>query len=88
MYGYENGDDMIKKCDICGKEYEDNGYYRQFTIICQIPKLPERSNTIKPTLCPDCAWKTSAVVQFVWEFPEFVEEIRHNVFGIGRKDND
>ncbi len=79
---------MIKKCDVCGKEYKDDGYYKQFTIIDETPKFPERSSTIKPILCPECAWKVVAIVQFIWEFPGFVDEIQRNVFGIGRKDND
>jgi len=79
---------MIKKCDVCGKEYEDDGHYGQFTVISEVPKCPERSITMKPILCPMCAWKICAVVQFIWDFPSFVDEIERNVFGIGRKDDD
>lgn len=75
MYGYKNGDAMIKKCEICGKEYEDDGYYRQFTIICETPKFPERSHTIKPTLCPECAWKTFTAMELPYYYPDFLDRI-------------
>lgn len=79
---------MIKKCDVCGKEYKDDGYYANFTIIKEYPKIPNKSETMKPTLCPQCAHRICAIVGFMWEFPKFVDEIEHNVYGIGREDND
>ena len=45
---------MIKTCDVCHKNWEDDGHYSSVTIILNKSKNIDSSTTISPTLCPVC----------------------------------
>lgn len=68
---------MIKKCECCGKEYEDNEKYTQISIRFDGGVESKNPLIIKPVLCPECAWKFSIAMELPYYYPDFLDRIRN-----------
>lgn len=61
---------MNKKCDICHKNWEDDGHYSSVSITFN-NENPKRCETISPTLCPICLYNMIVAVNLVKDYPDF-----------------
>lgn len=67
---------MIKTCDVCHKNWEDDGHYSSVTIILNKSKNIDLSTTMSPTLCPVCLYNMNVAINLVIQYPDFEDRVR------------
>ena len=67
---------MIKTCDVCHKNWKDDGHYSSVTIILNKSKNGDLSTTISPTLCPVCLYNMNVAINLVIQYPDFEDRVR------------
>lgn len=66
---------ITKTCDICHKDWEDDGYYSSVTITFDNPQKVSHCTVIKPILCPVCMSNMMVAINLVKDYPDFEERL-------------